>query len=255
MNMEAGLGLNDDLLRRICRRLMEFNPGIVEIVQFGSSVYAPGLARDLDLLVFTEQKEGYGTYLDATAEICDEMGVPFNIDVVPSEVGKKLDRSLAIHVRGAFRVLHGDGRFLREATDWAVESLRSDPTFEEAKIAMKVASEYLGLALAAEDPALRDRHVREAFDALFHAARMASMAYLSTSETRWGKIRKDLPDAYREEFEEFVTELHIKYFYLGEYPKERAEEEFEGWLGRVNGYIERLESEVRRWVSKGHRER
>ena len=32
-------------------KLLKCDPGIVEIVQFGPSVYAPDLSRDVDLLV------------------------------------------------------------------------------------------------------------------------------------------------------------------------------------------------------------
>lgn len=50
---------------KICRLLKEYDPDIVEIIQFGSSVYAPEYARDVDLLVITKKKKEYGTYLDA----------------------------------------------------------------------------------------------------------------------------------------------------------------------------------------------
>jgi hypothetical protein len=40
----------------ICDHLIEYDPAIFEIVQFGSSVYAPDSAKDLDILVFTFQE-------------------------------------------------------------------------------------------------------------------------------------------------------------------------------------------------------
>jgi len=40
-------------IQLIVRKLLEYDPEIVEIVQFGSSVYAPEHARDLDLLIIT----------------------------------------------------------------------------------------------------------------------------------------------------------------------------------------------------------
>ena len=58
------LELNERTKRRICGLLKEYDPGIVEIVQFGSSVYAPKYAKDLDLLLITKEKKGYGGYLD-----------------------------------------------------------------------------------------------------------------------------------------------------------------------------------------------
>ena len=40
-------------IQLIVRKLLEYDPEIVEIVQFGSSVYEPEHARDLDLLIIT----------------------------------------------------------------------------------------------------------------------------------------------------------------------------------------------------------
>jgi len=34
--------------KKICRRLLKYDPNIVEIVQFGSSVYVPELSKDVD---------------------------------------------------------------------------------------------------------------------------------------------------------------------------------------------------------------
>ncbi len=42
-------------LKELCRRLLEYDPDIVEIIQFGSSVYAPRYSRDVDLLVITRR--------------------------------------------------------------------------------------------------------------------------------------------------------------------------------------------------------
>jgi len=44
----------------ICKRLVGYDKDIAEIIQFGSSVYAPEYARDMDLLVITKDKKGYG---------------------------------------------------------------------------------------------------------------------------------------------------------------------------------------------------
>ncbi|MHC1610411.1 MAG: hypothetical protein ACXQTW_02230, partial [Candidatus Methanospirareceae archaeon] len=68
----------------ICKRLLGYDKDIVEIVQFGSSVYAPEHARDVDLLVITKDKKEYGGYLDCL----DEPGMDF--DVVVKEEGEVL---------------------------------------------------------------------------------------------------------------------------------------------------------------------
>jgi len=92
---------------------------------------------------------------------------------------------------------------------------------------------------------LKNRHVREAFDALFHAARMASMVYLSIEVSRWGLVKRRLPKKYRNDFEAFIDTLHLKYFYNGEYPGERVEDEFQIWLERVKDYVRKLEEDFK----------
>ena len=56
--------LREEKIRRICSLLKEYDRDILEIVIFGSSVYAPELPRDVDLLVITRKKKEYGGYLD-----------------------------------------------------------------------------------------------------------------------------------------------------------------------------------------------
>ena len=229
---------SDEVLKRICGVLVRWDPDIVEIVQFGSSVYMPEYALDLDLLVFTKNRKDYGVYLDATCEVYDELGFPYNIDVVPKEVGEPLKESFGRDVLGAHRVLYGDGVCL-----WRSTQHLSDPTFEEAKSFMRGAREDLELALRAISEIDRDRRIRTAFNGLFHSARVASMAYLSTEVTRWGRVKRALPTPHKEEFDEFVRVLHIQYFYEGNYPHEKVEEEFQRWLEKVEDYIKRLEAE------------
>ena len=59
-------------------------------------------------------------------------------------------------------------------------------------------------------------------------------------------MRRELPQPYRSRFDEFISVLHAKYFYNGEYPRDRAEEEFREWYRRVEAYISSLESEAKR---------
>ena len=54
-------------------------------VQFGSSIYAPKHARDLDLIVFTKERKGKSTgYTDKLYEL----NLPYDIDVLMEEVGR-----------------------------------------------------------------------------------------------------------------------------------------------------------------------
>jgi hypothetical protein len=223
-------------LREFVKRLLEYDPDIVEVVQFGSSVYAPEYARDVDILVITRKMKEYNGYLDAL----NLEGSPINIDVLVLEVGKILKRDLLRSILGSFRLLYGEGKYLLEYAKYL-----GDPTFEEARSSLRVAASLLKLALETVNPLDKDRICREAFDALFHAARIASMVYLSTEVGRWGLIKRELPEPYRISFNDFISTLHIKYFYNGEYPRENIEEEFNKWFRRVEEYISKLELEAK----------
>jgi hypothetical protein len=189
----------------------------------------------VDLLVVTRQAKGYEGYLDAA----NPEGAPFSADVVVLGVGDRLGEELPRGVLGAFKVLYGSGEhLLRRAEELG------DPTFEEAGPSLRVASLLVELALKAGNPLDRDRLFREAFDSLFHAARTASMVYLSAEVGR-GCIRRGLPEPYRSSFNEFVSVLHAKYLYNGNYPKERVEEKFREWCRRVEACIDSLEPEVK----------
>lgn len=227
----------EGLLKEVCKELLKHDPDIVEIIQFGSSVYAPDLARDVDLLVISKDPKDYDVYLDAI----DEVNPPFNVDVIVIKPGQKLREELIRGVLGAFNILYGSGKYILEYA-----KKLGDPTFEEARSALRVAQRILKLALETKDPLDRDRLFREAFDSLFHAARIAAMTYLSTEVARWGLLKRMLPVPYNKQFREFIDVLHIKYFYNGEYPKDRIEEEFNKWYRKVEEFINNLERETKK---------
>jgi len=224
-----------EVLKGVCRKLLERDPDIVEIVRFGSSVYAPDLSRDVDLLVVSMNPKSYDVYLEAIAEV-DPL---FNVDIVVVKPGQELREEFVRGVLGAFEVLYGDGKHIL-----SYAGSLGDPAFEEARVALRAAREYLELALRAGDKLLRDRHTREAFDTLFHAARIAAMTYLSTYVTRWSLRRRMLPEPYNAILGELINVLHIKYFYNGEYPKENIEGEFNIWYEKVERFINDLEREL-----------
>jgi len=211
---------------RICKRLLGYDKDIVEIVQFGSSVYAPEHAMDLDLLVITKNKKEYGGYLDCLDDL------PFDVDVMVKEVGEKLRG--AYNILGAFVILYGDGGYLKEMT------ADFDTGFDDARAALKVAARYMKDASEEEEEEVKDMHIRNSFNSLFHAARIAAMSYLATENARWGRLKRRLPQPYRNEFEEFINTLHIDYFYNGNYP-ENYEEAFEKWHKKVEDFVRRLE--------------
>jgi hypothetical protein len=215
-------------LEELCRRLIKYDQDIIEIVQFGSSIYAPKYSRDIDLLVITEKAESNGYF-----DIVNPGDAPVNVDIIVLSINEKPREGLLRGVLGAFKILYGSGEYLLK---YAKEL--GDPTFEEAKSSLRVAASFLKLALETVNPLDKDGPCRESFDALFHAARIASMVYLSTEISRWGLIKRGLPEPYRTSFE-FISTLHINYFYDGEYPKDRVEEEFNEWLRRVEAKVER----------------
>lgn len=219
---------------KICDQLMKYDPHVVEIIQFGSSVYAPKYAVDLDLFVFTKSKKEWAGYFDAV----EELNLPYNTDIVVNEINEQLDKSFAVSVFGAHKVLYGDGSFLEKCFS------EIDPTFEEAFIAVQSSRKYMEDALEADNELLKDRHIRNAFNGLFHASRLAAMTYLSTEDGRWGRIKRNLPKPYQEEFEEQINTLHIEYFYSGNYPEENVQKEFKRWANKVEKFISRLKTDI-----------
>jgi len=215
-------------LERICHRLLEYDPEIVEVIQFGSSVYAPEHARDVDLLVITRNPRDYDGYLDAV----EEVSPPFNVDIIVIGVGRRLREDFIRGVLGAFNILYGDGKHLLEYA-----KMLGDPTFDESRAALRVARRLFILAKMTSEALDRDRLFREAFDSLFHAARIAVMTYLSTEASRWGLLRRMLPEQYNKQFREFIDILHIKYFCHGEYPREDVDGEFNRWFSEVERFV------------------
>ena len=226
-------------LGEMCRKLIDYDPNIVEVVQFGSSVYMLDYANDLDLLIFTRGGKDYDGYYDCL------MGLPFDVDILVKEVGVKLVDDLAIQVRGAYKVLYGDGRYLHEATDGAlnrlVERLRANPTFEEARSCIRRSKRNMRLAFQVKNAVDRDGHIRDAFNQLAHACRIASLTYLSIEGLGWRGITRRLPSPLKKRFRAVFSKLHVEYFYDGSYPKERAREEFDKWLKKVDEYVKELE--------------
>ena len=210
--------------------LKKYDPDIVEIVQFGSSVYAPEYARDVDLLVITRRKKEYGGYLDSL----EVLNLPFDVDVVVKGEDEKLRDDFAHQILGAFEVLYGDGKYLSKMTK------NFDPSFEEAYAVLRKAKRDMNSVKELEGKEDREWSIRVAFNGLFHAARVAAMTYLAVENSRWGRLKRRLPSPYKEEFESFINVLHIDYFYNGNYP-ENYEEAFEKWHKKVEDFIRRLE--------------
>jgi len=222
-------------LPKICEALLEADPEIVAIVQFGSSVYAPDLALDLDLLVVTKRKKDSKVYWDAVWS----SGQPFWVDVVVVEKGEQLG-FLSAAVRAFGRLVFGDEQAVQEVTKEVPV-----PTFDEARQVLEVGRTYLQIATQESNPVQREAHYRNAFNALFDAARLATMAFLLTEETRWGILADRLPDPFDQRFRSIIYDLHVAIFYRRELPLD-VEAEFERQRERVRQFIDDLEAASKR---------
>ena len=216
-----------DLLREIVRRLLEVDGGIRSIVLIGSFVWFPDLARDIDIVVITESDLPIDAYWDAVADL------PKPVDVIVLRRGEKA-RGLALALRVGV-LLWGDESAVKEA----IENMPV-PTFEQARRVAERARHYLQMGLNALDPVDRDMDIRNAFNALFDAARMAAMCFLDTEETRWGELRRQLPPPFNEQFRRIIDALHVAYFYGGHYPAENIAETFDRWHSEVLAFIDGL---------------
>lgn len=232
--------LEKSTLTAISEHLLKYDPDIVEIIQFGSSVYSPKLARDLDLLVFTKKRKDYMGYVDKILEL----DLPHDVDIIVNQVGETLrNKHVIISAFASHVLLYGDGSYLKEVFS------HFDPKMEDAYEALRSAENHIRDAPNQTTEGLKDRYVRLAFNELFDAARIASMAYLSTEQTKWGRIRSRLPKLYRIKFEEFIRKLHVDYFYQGNYPRAYAEE-FKNWYREAKLYIKQLEANLKKKIKK-----
>jgi hypothetical protein len=218
-------------LPQICEALLRADPDILAIVQFGSSVYAPELALDLDLLVITQRKKDDGVYWNAVWGA----GQPFWVDVVVVEAGKPLG-FLSAAVRAFGRLAFGDKQAVEEVT-----KEMPVPTFEEARQVLEVGRTYLQIATQEPNPVRREAHYRNALNALFDVARLAAMAFLLTEETRWGILLNRLPDPFDQRFRTIIHDLHVAIFYRRELPLD-IEAEFERQRQQVAQFISDLEA-------------
>jgi len=62
---EVGRNGRWEALHKICAKLLERDPDIVEVLLFGSPVYAPEFSRDVDLLIFSANPKDLDVYMDA----------------------------------------------------------------------------------------------------------------------------------------------------------------------------------------------
>ncbi len=245
-------------LDNLCKALLAADVDIRDIILFGSFVYAPSLARDVDLVVTTSKRKRYDVYLDTVSDF------PINVDVIVRQPGENIGDRIAWGIRAVGRVLVGDGQTLKEVMEMPA------PTFERArKIFYRADKNFLD-AQNNQDLDIKDEAYRDAFNKLFDVARNAIMAYLDSEETRWGlkdkgerrkgkvsthlftfhfplspfrrgRLRRALPQPFENRFRQIIDALHISYSYHGDYPKDSIDEEFERWRDIVGQFVDDLE--------------
>ena len=121
--------------------------------------------------------------------------------------------------------------------------MKKDLKFEEARSSLKVASLLINLASETSNPLDKDLLIREAFESIFHASRIALTTFLLKEVKKLGSVEND--SLYKDKFKEFFRTLHLKYSYNGDYPREKFVEEFNLWLENVEKYVNELESKTR----------
>lgn len=60
-------------------------------------------------------------------------------------------------------------------------------------------------------------------------------------QTRWGQLRRELPQPFSERFREIIDTRHIKYGYDGNYPIDDVDEEFQRYRDLVEQFVDDLE--------------
>ena len=216
-------------LDNLCETLRAADTDIRDIILFGSFAYAPSLARDIDLVVTTTKRKDYGVYLDAVADF------PINVDVIARQPGDKIGDRIAWGIKAVGQVLAGDGQTLEEVREIP------PPPFERLRKIFCLADEYLSNAQNAQTPYIKDDAYKDAFNKLFDIARNAAMAYLNSEQTRWGQLRRALPQPFSERFREIIDTLHIDYGYDGNYPIDDVDEEFQRRRKMVEQFVDDLE--------------
>ena len=201
----------------------------MDILQFGSSVYAPRLARDLDLLITTRAKKDEDLYWDAVEDF------PKNVDLLIRESGQKMGNPTALAVFVFGKPIFGKGITRKEAKKYM-----QIPTYDDARHYLKMADETCEKARQEKNERYREAYYCLGFDLLFDAARYGAMTFLVTTETRWGELPKKLPAPFNKQFREFISKLHVQFSYDRNYPKDKPDETFQEWRANISKFIDDL---------------
>jgi len=219
-------------LPRLAASLRRADPDIRDLVLFGSCAYAPDLAHDVDMVITTHCKKDEDTYWDAVEDF------PVDVDFIVREPGQRIGDHIAASLCAWRAVLYGNGETLTE-----VREQMPVPTFEGVRKLFTRADRLLRSAHGESDATLKYDDYCSAFGKLFDIAREAAQAYLNTDVSRWGELRRSLPSPFDEQFREIINTVHVLYSYDGNYPEDRADEEYQRWREEVMRFVDDLEAE------------
>lgn len=212
----------------LCRSLRSCDGRLHAVLLLGSGIYAPSLARDLDLLLVSAAPRRLASYEGALYGTLQDMPAP---DLL---VRHNDDRP------GAMRLAIASGKVLwRRPGDVPLLSAAAvtSADFTDARQRLDVAGALLSTGgCRSGDFALR--FAQEAFDTLFLAARAAVMAFLAS------RVRRRLPARLRQNFEPLTEICHVRYGCEGRLPAgvEAIAAEFARWNGRARELILDAES-------------
>lgn len=217
-------------LQKLCESLRQADPDIVDIIQFGSSVYAPDLARDIDILVTTRAKKD-DAYWDAIADDAFD-----DVDLMVKEHGEPLGRDIALSVVATGQVLYGDGEVANEA-----KSFIHPAAYDHAKMHLEIACEDFSLAYQRKEGIIHEERCRLAYENLFRAARYAAMTYVAFGRAGEEQSRLMLPPELDEQFHRIIKALHVEFQTEGTSMQNRPDAAFDRWRQVVSEFIEDLE--------------
>lgn len=218
-------------LREVCQSLMRADPDIRAIVQFGSSVYLPEEAEDVDLLVLSGSPKPIGVYLTAVE------GFPVPVHVVPAKAGRKLEPLLAASVRAWGRVIAGDP----EEVERAVEGV-PPPSLKEVEEALSAAE--ASVEAARDGEGLAYFLIRAGLHSLAEATKKGALLALCSARRANGEVVRKFVGIVR----------NLWPFLKGSRPPEECLRALESLLPEVRKLVE-MAAERAREAERGERGR
>jgi hypothetical protein len=216
----------------LCKAFLDADPDIRDIILFGSYVYAPSLARDIDLLVTTTKRKPIEIYCKVMVDFSKD------VDLIIREPCEEIGDLITWGIRSTGCILYGNGDSLKSISNIPMI------TFERVRKSLYRADDIFLSAESETDIDIKDEAYRDSFDKLFDITRFAVMAYSDNGKALFEKSCRSLPEVFKERFNDIINILHIEYSDNGNYPKDKAAEEFRRWRNIVEQFIKDLEQDL-----------